>query len=178
MKTEIVHAIPGDIDEICGLFEKAIAFQKANNYQGWDRYDRDFLMADIGNGLLYKIMCGDEIVCFFCACFNDALIWRGREKDDALYLHRIVLNRDFAGIRIMPTILDWAAMTAMFHSRRYIRMDTWADNAKLINYYKEHGFIHIEDFTTGDTAELPVQHRNLHIALLEKDLYLNPTIHI
>ena len=46
-------------------------------------------------------------------------------------------------------------------------MDTWAGNEKLINYYKSYGFRFIENYTTANTEDLPEQHRNLKVALLE-----------
>jgi hypothetical protein len=46
-------------------------------------------------------------------------------------------------------------------------MDTWAANEKLISYYLSYGFRFVEYYQTGDLQTLPVQHRNLDIALLE-----------
>jgi ribosomal protein S18 acetylase RimI-like enzyme len=46
-------------------------------------------------------------------------------------------------------------------------MDTWADNERLIDYYKSFGFEFIEYYRTTDAAELPIQNRNLNVALLE-----------
>jgi len=46
-------------------------------------------------------------------------------------------------------------------------MDTWADNESLINYYKSFGFKLIENYKTTNAPELPMQNRNLNVALLE-----------
>jgi hypothetical protein len=46
-------------------------------------------------------------------------------------------------------------------------MDTWAENEKIIGYYRSYGFLFVESYTTPDTQDLPLQHRNLHVALLE-----------
>jgi hypothetical protein len=52
-------------------------------------------------------------------------------------------------------------------------MDTWADNYKIIEYYKSFGFVFIENYKTPDTPELPIQNRNLNVALLELALLGN-----
>jgi predicted GNAT family N-acyltransferase len=83
------------------------------------------------------------------------------ERGDALYLHRIVLNRDFTGEKLFIKVLEWALEHATNCGKKYVRMDTWADNAKIIDYYKSYGFRFIENYTTADTTDLPVQHRNL-----------------
>lgn len=170
----IVNAKKNDLDTICRLFEEAIVFQKANNYTGWNNYDRAYLQADIEKGLLFKIISEEGILCIFCICYRDELIWRAMEKGDALYLHRIVLNRRFKGEKVFRKVLDWALHHAGEKQLEYIRMDTWASNKKIINYYKSYGFAFIENYTTPDTEDLPLQHRNLAVALLEFKLTPTP----
>ena len=170
MSLEITNASIHDLPAIYQLFEEAIQFQKLNNYIGWNSYDKQFIQSDVLNGLLYKIMDTREIICIFSICYSDELIWRERERGDAIYLHRIVLNQKFKGKKTFQKILDWAIRFAGERKRKYIRMDTWADNEKLIAYYKTYGFTFIENHTTPGTENLPVQHRNLRIALLEKTI--------
>jgi hypothetical protein len=152
------------------LFEEAIRFQKDNKYSGWNSYDKEFIKADINERLLFKIVNENGVIGIFCICHTDKLIWREQEKGDALYLHRIVLNRALKGARIFELVLSWSLEYALANKRKFVRMDTWADNAKLINYYKTYGFRFVENYTTADTTDLPVQHRNLKVALLELEV--------
>ncbi|HMP91610.1 MAG TPA: hypothetical protein PKD90_01975 [Phnomibacter sp.] len=89
------------------------------------------------------------------------------EKGDAIYLHRIVVNQTTKGIKIFPHVLAWAIRIAWKQGLRYIRMDTWANNNKLIRYYESYGFKPIENYTTPNTPALPQQHRKLTVMLLE-----------
>ena len=170
MYKEIIPATQEDTEAICRLFEQAIAFIQHNNYIGWSVYDTTTIRADIENKQLYKITSGSDLCGIFTLYTADPLIWRDKEKGDAVYLHRIVLNRAFRGEKLMQTILDWTKNHADRLHLRYIRMDTWAANEKLISYYKTYGFSFIEHFRSGDTTELPIQHRNLDLALLELDI--------
>jgi len=81
-----------------------------------------------------------------------------------------VVNLDFKGQKLFGTILDWA----IDHSKRKgissIRMDTWAENPAIINYYKSFGFKFIENYTTPNNEELPIHNRNLALTLLEYKL--------
>ena len=166
----IVNATTNDLDFIYLLFEQAIAYQKKNNYIGWNSYDKAFIRSDIENGLLYKIIKEDAIVCIFSICLSDALIWREKEKGDAVYLHRVVVNPEYRGSHFFGKVLDWATNFARKRQLKYIRMDTWAANHKIIAYYKEYGFQFVENYTTPGTEDLPEQHRNLDVALLEYGL--------
>lgn len=167
MKYFITNASVNDLVGIYDLFEAAIAFQKMNQYIGWNSYDKEYIKADIRNNLLYKIIKDDKIACIFSVCFNDDLIWRHREKGDAVYLHRIVLNQEFKGEKLFKTVLEWTKNLAASRNLKFIRMDTWAGNEKIISYYKSYGFSFIENYTTPGTDNLPEQHRNLKVALLE-----------
>ena len=164
----IVNASPDDLNSIYDLFEAAIQFQKNNQYIGWDQYDTHRIQEDVNNGLLFKVTDQENILCIFSICYDDRLIWREREKGDAVYVHRIVVNQVFKKQKMFPTILHWVTAHALKNKLKYIRMDTWADNGKLIGYYKNHGFEYVETCTTPDTTALPVQHRNLTVALLER----------
>lgn len=166
----IIPATVADLDVVLELFKEAIRYQKENNYIGWPDMDRKFIEADIQNGLLYKVVSDHTILGIFCVCYTDQLIWRDKEKGDAIYLHRIVLNRAHSGSKIFNTVLDWAIGYARSNSLKYVRMDTWAENEKLIDYYKGYGFRFVENYTTADTTDLPVQHRNLKVALLELEV--------
>jgi ribosomal protein S18 acetylase RimI-like enzyme len=170
MEPRIIPATHADLNIILRLFERAIQYQKENNYIGWKSMDGKFIETDIQQGLLYKVLSEDRILGIFCVCFIDKLIWRDKENGDAIYLHRIVLNREYAGVKIFRTVLHWAIKYAKKNSLKYVRMDTWAENTKLIGYYKNYGFRFIENYTTENTRDLPVQHRNLNVALLEFEI--------
>jgi ribosomal protein S18 acetylase RimI-like enzyme len=163
----IRNASVADSLTIYRLFEEAIRFQKENRYTGWNNYDKEFIQSDIQKGLLFKIIRGEQIVCIFSICYRDELIWREMEKGNAVYLHRTVVDQQFKGKKIFQKVLDWAVKFALEKRLKYVRMDTWADNEKIIGYYKSYGFTVIENYTTPDTNKLPEQHRNLKVALLE-----------
>lgn len=164
-----------DLDTIRLLFEGAIQFQKANKYIGWKSYDEKFIITDINNGLLYKLEKDLVIIGIFCICFSDPIIWREKEKGNAVYLHRVVLNQKYKGEKIFSRILNWTKNLAEQQRLNYIRIDTWAENEKIISYYKNYGFLFIENYTTPGTDDLPAQHRNLNVALLELDLQTGHT---
>ncbi len=174
MKSSILYSVENattdDLPFVCELFEQAIAFQKSHNYIGWNNYDAAFIQSDIDNKLLFKIVLEQYIICIFSICYSDPLIWREKEKGDAIYLHRIILNREFTGSKAFEKVFGWALEFAKEKGLKCIRMDTWADNSKIIGYYKSYDFRVIENYKTSDSKALPEQHRNLNVTLLEYSL--------
>lgn len=164
---QIVNTTTEDYDVISLLFKKAMELQGKNGYKVWNDIDEAALKEDIRNKLQYKILKGNEIVCIFSIQYNDPFIWNNRDKNDAIYLHRIVVNSNFKGQRQFEKVLNWAMQFAQHNNLEFIRMDSWADNENLINYYKSFGFKLIENYKTTNAQELPIQNRNLNVALLE-----------
>lgn len=167
---QVENTSTADLDFIYSLFEEAINYIKKKNYVGWTTYDKNFIKNDLSKSLQYKIVEKNQITCVFSLCFNDALIWREKEIGDAIYLHRIVVNPLFKGQKQFEKILNWTIQFAKERKLKHIRMDTWAENPNIIEYYKSYGFQFLEYYTTPNTLELPAQHRNLKVALLELKL--------
>lgn len=163
----ILNTTKEDFDTILWLFEQAINLQGKNGYKVWEGIDKNALTKDIDEGLQYKIVRDNNILCIFSIQYNDPFIWRDRDQNDAIYLHRIVVNPDFKGQKQFQKVLNWAIEIARQKNLKCLRMDTWADNKKIIDYYRSFGFEFIENYKTTNAAELPIQNRNLNVALLE-----------
>ncbi len=167
---KIENTAQNDLAFIYRLFEVAIAYQERKNYPVWKGYDKKVLQTDIENKLQYKILVADEIACIFSVCYSDPIIWREKDKGDAIYLHRIVVNQNYKRQRQFDKILCWVVDYAKQKKLNFIRMDTWADNPGILAYYQSFGFKLLENYNTPDTEELPKQQRNLSLALLEYKL--------
>jgi ribosomal protein S18 acetylase RimI-like enzyme len=164
---QIVNTTKEDWEIVIQLFEQALKLQGVNSYKVWDSIDLNVLEKEMLNKLQYKIVRDDAILCIFSVQFKDPYIWRSRDRDDAIYLHRIVVNPLFKGQKQFQKVLTWAMDFARLNNLSFIRMDTWADNLKIIDYYKSFGFEFIEYYRTSDEPGLPVPNRNLDVALLE-----------
>lgn len=166
---KITNTTKDDFPDILWLFEQAMKLQGQNGYKVWNEIDKAGLENDIENDLQYKITKDNDILCIFSIQYNDPFIWRDRDKNDAIYLHRIVVNPNFKGQKQFEKVLNWAKQFVRQNNLKFIRMDTWADNEKIIDYYKSFGFKFIENYKTSNASGLPTQNRNLNVALLEME---------
>jgi hypothetical protein len=156
------------------MFQEAMAFRKAKGEQVWDHIDRAAIESEIDEQRQFKVMMNGDVTCLFSVLTSDPHIWGNDEQGDALYLHRIVTNLAFRGQRTFDIVLQWAQQYARANEKRFIRMDTWAQNTRIIQYYQSYGFTVKRTHTTGDIPALPAQNRNLHVALLE--LHVHSTL--
>ncbi|MDQ6842974.1 MAG: GNAT family N-acetyltransferase [Bacteroidota bacterium] len=164
---QIINTTKEDLEFIYSLFEEAIAYQKRKNFPVWNGFDKDVLIKDVEQKQHYKIIIEKEIACVFSVLKADPLIWQEKEKGDAIYLHRIVAAPKYKGQKQFEKVLKWSIDFARQHEIKFIRMDTWAHNANIIDYYKSYGFNLLQNVKTPDTPDLPIQNRNLEVALLE-----------
>lgn len=164
---KIVNTTRDDWNHVVKLFQKAMSLQGKKGYKVWEEIEEKGLQRDLENKLQYKLVRDKEILGVFSVQFSDPLIWRERDNDDAIYLHRIVVSPNHKGQRLFATVLDWAKRCALEKNLKYIRMDTWADNEKIIRYYQSFGFVFKGYYQTGNEPGLPLQNRNLEVALLE-----------
>jgi len=69
----------------------------------------------------------------------DCDIWGEEAHNDcSVYLHRLVVNRDYSGSEIGKQLVDWAKEFVKSIGKRYIRFDCLGDNEGLNVYYQRH----------------------------------------
>jgi ribosomal protein S18 acetylase RimI-like enzyme len=167
---EVINTNESDLEEIFQLFEHSINYQEKKGYPVWRNYDKKALIKDIDDKNQYKVVIDSKMAIVFSVRYNDKIIWRDLDTGNSIYLHRIVVNPEFKGQKLFGVIVDWAIKHSKRVGLRNIRMDTWAANPTIINYYKSFGFDVIENYTTPDSEELPIHNRNLSLTLLEYSL--------
>ena len=156
-----------DFDQIFKLYDLTIEFQKTKFDKTWLPFDKKLLEKEIAENRHWKITIDGEIACIFSITFSDPLIWKERDFEPSIYLHRIVTNPDFRGRKFVPKIADWARVYAKSLGKHFIKMDTWGDNQKLIDYYVDCGFDFLGVITPTKTAELPKHYEGITLSLFE-----------
>jgi GNAT superfamily N-acetyltransferase len=65
----------------------------------------------------------------------------GPNADPAIYVHRLVVARSYAGNRLGARLLDWAGRTGrLVHDAHWLRISAWTTNLELHRYYIGEGF--------------------------------------
>lgn len=71
----------------------------------------------------------------------DRELWAERADDNsAIYLHRLAINRKFAGKGIGKHMMQWIDSTAPSIGKRVIRLDCLANNKALNSFYSGLGY--------------------------------------
>ena len=164
------HATASDFDLIFDLYDKAIEFQKTVFDKQWLGFDADLVNREIDEERLWKIVDDNCVACIYSVTYEDPIIWGKESQVGAMYIHRIVTNREFRGRGYVREIVEWAREHAVEKGLRYIRMDTWADNLKLKDYYTGCGFEWKGTVSPEDSPTMPAHYRGIQLGLFEIDL--------
>jgi ribosomal protein S18 acetylase RimI-like enzyme len=167
---QIVNADLEDIETIFDLYDRAIEFQKTKFDKHWLGFDVALVEREIRENRLWKIIENERIACIFSITFSDPLLWGEKEDNAAIYIHRIVTNPEFRGRGFVRIITNWAKDYARSIGKKFIRMDTWGDNRKLIDYYKDCGFDFLGLTTPAKTENLPKHYEGISLSLFEINL--------
>jgi ribosomal protein S18 acetylase RimI-like enzyme len=163
----IENSSAADTDEIFRLYDLAIEFQKKVSEQHWLPFERSLVEKEIAEQRQFKIIIEGKIACIFCIAWNDPLIWGEKDAEPSIYLHRIVTNPEFRGKNFVAEIINWALVFGREKERKYLRMDTWGDNAKLREYYEKCGFEFLGIVKPASPHLLPAHYASITLSLFQ-----------
>ena len=166
----IENVVTEDIETVFELYDQAIEFQKTVFDKHWLGFDLELVNKEIEEGRLWKIVEEAKIACIYSVTYADPVIWGKNSGESAMYVHRIVTNPNFRGHGYVRVITEWAKTHAAANHLRYVRMDTWGDNQKLIVYYKDCGFAYLGEVTPELSDDLPKHYVGIDLSLFEIDL--------
>lgn len=155
-----------DIDSIFHFYDMAVEYQKTKFNKHWQGFEINLVKQEIAEGRQWKIVIDNEIACVFAITYEDESIWKEKNNDKAVYFHRIVTHPKFRGQNFVKKIIEWAKPFAQEKGLDYLRLDTWGDNAELIEYYQKCGFGFL-GIITPDYNGLPKHYEGITLSLFE-----------
>lgn len=166
MKIEnVTHA---DIDTVFDLYRIAADYQRSKQtVVVWPEFDRDMVTTEIREQRQWKLLIDGRVACIWATTFSDEQIWEERNRDAAIYIHRIATHPDFRGQHFVKRIVEWAKEYAGLHQKNYIRLDTLDQNTGLIKHYTESGFTFLGMFDMQNTEGLPDHYHGKPVCLFQ-----------
>jgi GNAT superfamily N-acetyltransferase len=125
-----------------------------------DRQARDArVVQGIENGLTWMLddQYGTLAGTITCRERGNDVLWSPAElRDPAVYVSRLIVGRQHAGLGIGTMLIDWAGMRGREEWRaNWIRVDVWTTNTALHQYYKGQGFEHLRTLQFPDPWDYP-----------------------
>jgi ribosomal protein S18 acetylase RimI-like enzyme len=161
-----------DIGEVFKFYKIASEYQTAKKkVVVWPAFERAMVETEIAENRQFKLLINNEIACIWAITFSDKQIWEERNKDTAVYIHRIATDPKFRGNNFVADIVTWAKEYVKQKNIQFIRLDTLGNNIKLIAHYKNAGFDFLGLFNLKNTDRLPDHYQLAPVCLFEIDLF-------
>jgi len=138
---------------ILGLISTAAKWlQETKGTDQWarpwpDREARDGRVAQgIEHGLTWMVEDNGSLAgTVTCREHGTDILWTPEDLlDPAVYVSRLIVSRDHAGLGIGAALIDWAGLRGLQGwDANWIRVDVWTENWALHDYYKSQGFTHL-----------------------------------
>jgi GNAT superfamily N-acetyltransferase len=135
---------------IIGLIDEAAEWLRTKGTDQWaqpwpSRADRDGrVRLSLRQGKTW--ICWDEQIpaATLTADLDEDPYWTSeqiRSARSAIYVHRLVVARRYAGMHLGGSLLDWVGRTGrLAHGARNVRISAWTTNHALHRYYERQGF--------------------------------------
>jgi GNAT superfamily N-acetyltransferase len=144
---KIRRAIAGDTDALVCLYQAAQRWLAEIGSDQWakntEQKIRTNIACSIDRGECWLAETGDGIVVGMITVddYADPDFWTPQDDPhDALYVHRMVVDRGVSGKGVGAQLLDWAESLAASRGRKWLRLDAWRTNVPLHAYYERQGF--------------------------------------
>ncbi|MGN6178792.1 MAG: GNAT family N-acetyltransferase [Mucilaginibacter sp.] len=164
----IENATAADIAEIFRLYRIASDYQRQKKtVVVWPEFAPELVATEVAENRQWKMLIDGQIACVWATTFSDEQIWEEKNKDAAVYIHRIATNPDFRGQNFVGKIVGWAKEYALKNYKDFVRLDTIGENTGLIKHYTNAGFDFLGMFELKDTTGLPDHYHNAPAALFQ-----------
>jgi GNAT superfamily N-acetyltransferase len=139
---------PADQHVIVSLIDGAASWLRTKGTDQWARpwpseaARNKRIFAALQQGKTWIGWDGEQPAATLTADLDGNPYWTGKQRGEpAVYVHRLVVSRPYAGAGLGAELLDWAgAVARRIHGARWIRVSVWTTNLSLHSYYRRHGF--------------------------------------
>ncbi|WOC41161.1 GNAT family N-acetyltransferase [Polaribacter sp. HL-MS24] len=163
----IENSTQQDLAEIERLYTHARDLQAYLKRVVWPSFSRKMIVQELEEGKQFKLVVDGQIACVWAIAFSDPQIWKEKNTDAAIYIHRIATNPIFRGNNFVQKIVNWAQEYVKDRNINYIRLDTVGENNGLIQHYQNCGFAFLGLFQLSETKGLPEHYYNATVCLFE-----------
>jgi hypothetical protein len=149
-KSEQTEAVKQLLIQAAGWLKARGSTQWSGLLQGEDYHDTAGAIERGDVFVFYKgdVLAGTVILLQRPSAWDQDL-WGDEGHEEAVYLHRLAINRDFGGTGLGAGIMRWAESGIRFPGKDRIRLDCIADNAVLNGFYSRLGYEFMGTTPTG-----------------------------
>lgn len=147
------------IDEAIEIMREVAAWGRSRGFRIWpDEWltKEELITIDAQPENFYVGKTDGNTVCAFILQWNDSEFWGNAQENEAVYLHKFCVRREFAGRNITKLVIETIKKLCREKGIKYIRLDTALDEKVIRKIYLNAGFriVDILDHPNGRATAL------------------------
>lgn len=143
-KISVHKATPDDLPALRKIINDAVDFKLSKNDEAWgtEPWTEDEVLEAIGFGNTNIVSVNGKNIGCVDLIWEDVYNWGEPlgTDDQAIYLHRFALLKEFRSKGFGEKIIVWVSELAKSKGRKFIRLECRASNKSLCAYYEKAGF--------------------------------------
>ncbi|MDT0432892.1 GNAT family N-acetyltransferase [Streptomyces salyersiae] len=165
----IVPAQEADLHRLLKFRKDTSVWLGAQGIDQWAKpFPAEHILASIRAGEVYMVKEQPDADAAATVTLDqdaDVRLWTAEERTHAArYVHKLTVDRKYAGTGLGARILDWAGDRAAREGAQWLRLDAWTTNPRLHAYYEAQGFEHIRTSTNPNVVSGWVAQRPAKVA--------------
>jgi GNAT superfamily N-acetyltransferase len=151
MNILVRQATPDDADSVSGVLREAANWLESKGWPLWqlNELSPSGIASDVNAGQYYIAECDGKSAGVVRFQLEDPLFWPDVAEGQSAFIHRLAIQRQFAGQGVSGALLKWAVGKTKSLERDFLRLDCAADRSRLRAVYERFGFRHHSDRQVG-----------------------------
>lgn len=147
------------VDEAIEIMREIAVWGRSKGFRVWqDEWltKENLITTDAHPENFYVGKIGINTVCAFILQWTDSEHWNNAEKDEAVYLHKFCVRREFAHRNMTKLVIEAIKKLCEEKGIKYIQLDTALDEKAIRKIYLNAGFkiVDIIDHSSGRSTAL------------------------
>ncbi|WP_033820988.1 GNAT family N-acetyltransferase [Kitasatospora sp. MBT63] len=148
----ITRATPTDLPLLLQYRQEAAAWLRNLGIDQWSNAFPDaHILASIEAGNVFLLKDGPQTAATITLDSEpEPGLWTEAElREPSMHLHKLIVNRAYAGQGIGSRLVDWACDRAAQAGDHWVRINVWSTNERLQAYWGSQGFQHVRTVVGG-----------------------------
>lgn len=151
MEIQVRQAEAPDVNVVSTVLTEAAVWLEGRGMGLWraNELTPGRIFKDVSEGLFFLAEDRGQPAGTIKFQLSDLVFWPDVPQDEAAFIHRVAVRREFAGGTVSFALLSWAAQRTRSLNRRFLRLDCEAARPRLRAVYERFGFRHHSDRQVG-----------------------------
>ncbi len=146
MRVEVREVVGYEVDAMLEMWIEKSRRLEERGKGLWkpEQFTRERLQDAYDEPVYYGCFAEGSPIGGFILIEHDERYWPEERGSDALYIHKLFVKDEFAGMGIADAMLDWIAELGAKRRKTFLRLDFDPDREYLVKLYARNGFAVIE----------------------------------